>query len=150
MSDKGFTLTEIVMVLVVAAFAGLIIVPKLVNSLSAWDLETETKKLRARIREVQQSAITSQLTYRLTFDLAAESYDIEYDSGSGSYVLVETVELKNNIGIDSTTFTASTNNVVDFDHFGAPSEAGSIVLSDPRGNTSTISIASATGRVKIQ
>ena len=145
--NLGFTLIELIMVLVVVIVAGLIVGPKLVNFLSAWDLETEARKLSAKIREVQQLAVTRQKTYRLEFDLASESYDVEYNPGTG-FTFVETVSLKNDVDLFSTEFT---NNTVDFDHFGAPDPSGGdIVLKDTKGNTSTISIASATGRVTVE
>ncbi|MBL7170468.1 MAG: hypothetical protein ISS46_00530 [Candidatus Omnitrophica bacterium] len=143
----GFTLLELIMVVVIVIIAGIIVGPRLVNFLTAWDLEAEAKKLRARIMDARQLAITKQKTYRLEFDLDSESYDVEYDPGDGSYILVETVSLKNSVDLYSTEFT---NNKVDFDYIGAPSQAGNIVLIDTRGDTSTVSIASATGRVKIQ
>lgn len=147
--EKGFTLVELLMVSVIVIVAGLIVGPKLVNFLGGWDVETEAKKLRAKIREVQQSAIMSQKTYRVEFDLASESYDVWYDPGTG-FTFVETVNLKNNVDIYSTTFTSPASNTVDFDYFGAPSQAGDIILIDAKGDSCTVSIASATGRVTIQ
>lgn len=145
----GFTLLELIMTSIVVVVAGLIVGPKLVNFLSAWDLETEAKKLRAKIREVQQLAVSKQKTYRLEFDLVSESYDVEYDPGTG-FTFVETVSLKNNVDIYSTSFTTPASNTVDFDYFGAPSQPGDIILVDTKGNSCTVSIASATGRVTIE
>lgn len=145
--ERGFTLLELAMVSVIVIIMGLIVIPRIASFINVRDLETEGKKLRAKIRETQQLAITKQKTYRLKFDLDNESYDIEYDPGTGSYTLVEPVKLESGIDINSTTFTSNT---VSFDYFGAPSQAGNIVLRDSKGNTSTIDIASATGRVKIQ
>ena len=88
-----------------------------------------------------------QKTYRLEFDLTNERYDVEYDPGTGSYTPVETVNLKNNIEIESTTFTYDR---VSFDSFVAPSEAGEIVLKDTTDNAATVSIAAATGKVVVE
>lgn len=145
----GFTLIELMMVCVIIIVSSLIIVPKLINFMSTNDLEIEARKLRAKIRYAQQLAITKQITYRLEFDLSNESYDITYDSGGGSYTLVETIKLKDNIGIEATTFTSPADNTVGFDYFGAPSQAGDVVLKDARNSkTATIGIAAATGKVK--
>ncbi len=72
--SKGFTLVEVVMILVIIGVGSLIITPGYEKFVSSWDLESETMKLKTKIREAQQLAITKQQTSRLEFDVSADSY----------------------------------------------------------------------------
>ena len=101
---NGYTLIEVVMVFVIIIISCLIIGPKLTGLLGGMGLETEAKRLRVKIREVKQLAITKHSIYRIQFDIDTETYDIKYDSGGGSYSLLETIALNNDVGIHSTSF----------------------------------------------
>lgn len=149
--NDGFTLIEVLMVCVIIIISSAVIVPVLINFMGTNDLQIEAIKLRAKIRHAQQLAITKQTAYRLEFDLSNESYGITYNSGGGLYTLAETIKLQDNIGIESTTFTSPADNTVSFDYFGAPSQAGDVILKDIRnGKTADISIAAATGKVEVK
>lgn len=139
---------EVILVIMIVAIATAMVAPELIHFISDYDLSVEAKKIRARIRDVQQLAIVTQKVYCISFDTANENYSIIYDP-HGSAVTIETLTVEKNIGLDQTTFSQAGQNKVDFDLFGSPSEGGSIILSDPGGNSTSISITTATGRVSI-
>jgi len=125
---------------------GFIITPRFLNLLHSKNINYEARKLTAKIREVQQLAISEQITYRITFDINNELYEISY---SPSFLPIETIKLQNKIDLNVITFTDITNSV-QFDAFGAPNEPGDIILQDTTGNYLTISITENTGRVTFQ
>lgn len=130
------------MVVIIVAISTGIIVPNLIHFISDYDLTTEAKKMRSKIRYAQQLAITAQETYQISFDTTNEKYAI-YDSNGT--IVGDSIPLENDIGIDGADFTLS------FDYFGAPTGGEKdITLSSPKdSSTVTISIKT-TGRVKIK
>lgn len=146
-TNKGFTLIEFIMILVIILIGASIIAPRIEKFITAWDLDIESRKLRLKIREAQQLAISKQQTCRVEFDINEEDYVLSLVSPDSE---VETVDLKQSVDLFSTSFTNPSSNTLDFDQFGAPSEAGNIVLKDTNNNSTTISVAAATGRVIIQ
>ena len=144
--NDGFTILELIMVLTIIIMIGFIITPRFLNLLHSKNINYEARKLTAKIREVQQLAISEQITYRITFDINNELYEISY---SPSFLPIETIKLQNKIDLNVITFTDITNSV-QFDAFGAPNEPGDIILQDTTGNYLTISITENTGRVTFQ
>jgi prepilin-type N-terminal cleavage/methylation domain-containing protein len=144
----GYTLLEMVMVLGILALSARIMVPKMAGLMNAWDIDIEINKLKSKIRQVQQLAIAKQATYRLTWDIPGQVYTVKMFDGS-VYVLQETNGYQNNVSVTATTFIINPGSV-DFDQFGAPSEAGMIML---RNNitmmTKYIQIQAVTGQLKI-
>ncbi len=143
---KGYTLIELMLAVSIVGLLGLIIVPKTVNFLPDFNLEGEARKMMAKIREAQQLSIAKRELYQLEFDSDLEQYLIRYVA-TPQPVIVETVRLGGNIEIQSTTFS---QNTVEFNFFGAPDAGGDIVLMNSKGQTMTVSITPATGRVTIQ
>lgn len=145
--SQGLTILEVILVVLILAIITAMIAPGLIQSLSNYELSTEAKKLRSKIRYAQQLAIAIQATYQISFDTGDESYTIIYDPDDAAQT-IETLELEKNISIDDPT--DFTNNKINFDQFGSPSEGGDLTLSDPKGNSTTISIETATGKVTIE
>jgi type II secretory pathway pseudopilin PulG len=137
---------EVILVVMIVAIATGILAPNFIHFISDYDLDTEAKKIRSKIRYWQQMSIAIQAIYQISFDTVNESYSVIYDP-EGADETIETKVLEKSVGIDRTDFTGDKLN---FDHFGSPSEGGGIYLSSPGGNAATISIETATGKVTIQ
>lgn len=143
---KALTMLEVILVVMIMAIAAGILAPNFIHFISDYDMSIEAKKMRSKIQYGQQMAIAVQAIYQISLDTTNESYSVIYDP-AGANQTVESKALEKSVGIDRTDFS---NDKLNFDHFGSPSEGGGIYLSDPRGNTATISIETATGKVTIQ
>ena len=130
----------------IVSLFGIIVIPKLVDFLPTFNLEGESRKMTAKIRETQGLSIAKRKIYEITFSPAAEEYSISYIEGATT-VPVETMELGGNVEIQNTTFPLES---VAFNLFGAPTTGGDVILANPKGETVTVSITPATGRVSIQ
>jgi len=162
MGSKGFTLIELVMVIVVL---GIVVVVMLLSGTAKGPvrLEAACQRLATDLRHMQQMAMAEQVRFGISFDTADESYfgyrvntstkatdphtqgDLETD--------FDAMREFNEIVITSTDFSDS----VEFDSIGAPydgsgvalSSEGIVTLSDGT-NSKTVRIKPATGKVKIQ
>lgn len=145
MDRKGFSLLEVIMVLVIMAVVGLMAGPRMLRYIHQWDLENEAMYLQSKIRWTQQQALEhSSYTYRIEFDLMNDSYQIRYLDGSMFYDVGPPVQLKNNIDLVSTT----AGDLI-FDQFGAPLNGNGIQLNDSNTNSLMVYVTPASGRVTI-
>ncbi len=143
---RGYTLIELILTISIVGLLGVIVAPRLLISLPYFNLQGEAKKMRAKIREIQGLSIAKRKIYRIEFSAGSGNYSVSYLDGE-TWVLVETIEPRGGIGIDSVTFAA---NQVEFNVFGAPDAGGNVVLINSKGQTVTLTVTPATGRVTIQ
>lgn len=78
MSKKSFTLLELCMICVVVALSGAIVTPKFIYALQKWELEAETRKVAAHLRQLQQQSKESAIEY----------YGIEVQQSNPNYYTV--------------------------------------------------------------
>lgn len=147
---------EMIMVLFTISITLLIVAPRWSSFLTYWDMETDVRKITAKVREVQQMAIRDNTDYRIIWDTGNERYTVEKNnSGSWSDCSVsndpgcDEVELKTqNLNAFTTNFTGE---MVTFDHFGGvgncPNTECFVRLEIP-GNQMSVYISSVTGRIR--
>lgn len=82
-NERGLTLIEILLVLVIFAGLAAVGIPKLFSSTST-EIRKVTRHLTALTKEVRNRAKLKNATYRLVFDMSAEphKYWLEYSQGS--------------------------------------------------------------------
>ena len=138
---RAFTLLEVVMVMVMVLMLSMIVMPQWIGFMHDWDLDMETREVVAKLREVQQNAITHGMPYRMVFDTINDGYTVEkYD---GAYIPVEgPVAFENQIEV-TTTY------IPQFDKFGAPPNGGTITLTDGT-NSNNILVKAVTGRIHVE
>jgi prepilin-type N-terminal cleavage/methylation domain-containing protein len=164
---KAFTLIEIVMVLVITGLILAVAAPQWTKYLTYWDMETEARKIMAKIREAQEKAILDHRASRIVFDTGTNSYRLEnYNGGwseeetisfqtKDSYLAVTTLPYQT-----ETTLPPDQTNppgyVLTFDEFGAttqgtfPSPQATITLRTKDNTRSLdIQISKITGRVSV-
>ena len=144
--SRAYTLLELIMVIGIIAFSSILIAPQLSGFVNAWGLEIEVNKMKAKIREVQQEAISKQTTYRIQWNIGAETYTVSEFNGA-VFILMETLTYQNNVKVSSTTYSVSLDSV-DFDQFGSPALGGTILFQHKAtGKTKPLFIQAVTGRV---
>ncbi len=66
--NKGFTLLELLVVLVIIAMMSAVIAPQLAGSLTGMNLKTASRKVSASLRYARSNATSESLTYISVFD----------------------------------------------------------------------------------
>jgi len=162
---KGFTLIELVMVLLVVAILSVAIMTDLVSSVSSVRLEAAKWKLKSDIIYAQNLAVTQSINHGVIFDPDAETYSLYSQTTSNiiddpqttaPFTINYTTDPSfKGIGINSTSFGFPTTNRLEFDDYGRPySDAGITLLVDngtiilgSGGSTVPITVTKNTGKV---
>jgi general secretion pathway protein H len=80
----GFTLIELIVVIVVISLALAIVLPRL-TSVTSRNLKSDGAKLSALVRYLHEAAESKKLNYRLTFDLDRGNVSVERSKDSVKY-----------------------------------------------------------------
>jgi len=164
MRKQGFTLIELVMLIVIIGIVVLVAMPKAVTS-QAVRLEAACQKIASDLRYAQGMALAQQVRFGISFDPVSEAYFV-YRVNIGTVAMdpqtrndfnVSFVTLNEFKGID----IASTNfsNKIEFDSAGAPYDGNGVILSSQGVITlqaqagaysRTVRIEAKTGKVSVQ
>jgi type IV fimbrial biogenesis protein FimT len=150
MNQKGITLIELVVVLVIIAIMAGLLAPNIGAWLPNYRLRSATRDIVSTMRTAQMRAVSNNVQYRVNFNVieigAANSYVLQRDSGAGVFVNDGAVQiLPTGITISSNLFPAGR---VVFNS-NSTSSGGSITLENTKGATRSISLTTVTGRVSI-
>ena len=164
---RGFTLLELLVVLVIISLMSVLVVPQLTGSLSKTNLQTASKKISASLRYARSRAASEKITYIAIFDFekdrlsimtgqeAQTGETIKEDLGDGeepvirskSYDLPDGVKLEKGVSgedeIDSGLFQIA------FFPTGS-SSGGDVILTNDRGKRYKISVDFITGIVRLR
>lgn len=157
MNRKGFTLIELVMVIVLIGILAAVVAPRLGN-LSSTNASAFADKVRADIRYAQNLAMMQNRRYRVYFNTSppapAQGYAVVYDTSGGawsSFGYAQDPSGNGNLSITLNAGTyagitvASTVNPIEFNSLGKPVGGAATVTVSP-GNYQ-ITIAVETGAV---
>ena len=139
---KGFTLTEILIVIGIIGILSLFSVPAIRAFQPNLQLSSVTQEVVADLRYIQQLTVTEQKEHCLLFFPLEKKYQVKECTGT---VLKEKILPKE---IESITPTGFTNDEVRYNPYGAVSEPGTIILENTKGETKTISVK-ASGFVEV-
>jgi len=161
LNHKGFTLTELVMVIILVSIIAVFAAPRLSN-VSTTKSGILTDKLRADIRYAQNLAMTQNQRYRVYVNTApgptpngyavtndangngtwGEANEIAQDPAGGGNLIV----VLNSGTYAGITVSTPAGGYIEFDSLGRPTAgAGAVLTISPGG--STITITSQTGAV---
>lgn len=150
----GFTLVEIIVVVVILGIAALIAVP-MMSSAADVQVRSAANRLAADLEYAKNMAVTNQKAYTVTFDAAAESYAVMDGVAAVPNPVNPSRPLQcafssehglSSVVIDSAEFVASsgTETSITFDYLGTP-YAGDTVDSAYTLNSGTITLKDASG-----
>jgi len=151
MNKKGFTLIELIVVLVIIAITAALIAPNIGGWLPRYRLRSATRDIVSTMRDAQMKAVSKRLQYQVDFNVGTNSYILRYTSGG----------LVFNDGSAQTAPSGITVNIANlpggiasFDPDSTCPNGGSIILSYQKGGViqdqKGILLNVATGRVRIQ
>jgi len=147
MNQKGITLIELIVVFVIIAIGAALVVPNIGGWLPNYRLRSATRNIASTMRVAQMKAVSNNIPYRVNLndaEVGAGSYVLQYNSGGWtSEGAVQT--LPSGIIISAITIPAKH---AEFNP-NSTSSTGSLTLQNTKGSQKTITLTSATGRVKV-
>jgi prepilin-type N-terminal cleavage/methylation domain-containing protein len=156
MTDRGLTLVETMMVLLLMGIAATLALPSFNNLLLETKIDSAAAWLLGDIRYAQSLAIRTQQTHTIAFDAANEAYRLIDQNGvmvqhpltrQGYQVNFGTLRQFQGIDLLTATFGASSD--LSFNSLGAPQSSGTVTLSYAKRQRQ-ITVISPTGRVTVQ
>jgi prepilin-type N-terminal cleavage/methylation domain-containing protein len=142
----GFTLVEVLVVLMLMTVFAAIAVPRYAASLNGYRLDAAIRRIIADIGLAQTRAKTSSASQTVRFDNTTASYELlglSSPLAASNRYIVQLAQEPYAAALGAVTFGGSAN--LTFDGFGAPESGGTIVVQV--GSTSrTITVDAASGR----
>lgn len=134
----GFTLLELVIVLVIVGVLAAIALPRFAQASDRQRLNVAAERIRADLALAQSRARSASQTSTMSFDTAAESYTL--DAVGGDAITVQIGETPYEVDLVSATFNGSST--VQFNGFGVPISTGTITVSTNAGSVTIALLAS--------
>jgi prepilin-type N-terminal cleavage/methylation domain-containing protein len=151
----GFTLIEIIIVVVILAIAAMTAIP-LMSSGGSVQIRSASNLIAADLEYARSMAISRGQNFSVVFDKDTESYRIEdqysnviphpVKKGFNYIINFQNDSRLNKVDITNVNFNATER--VQFDCLGSPDNGGTISLS-ANGPTATITVESVTGFISI-
>lgn len=153
---RGFTLIEIVIMVVIIAIAALTAVP-MMSSAASMQIRSAANMITADIEYAKSMAISRGQDFSVVFDENTDSYRIEdQDSNVIPHPVKKgfdyAIDFQNDSRlnkVDITNIDFNTTNRVQFNCLGSPDYGGTISL-DADGTTVTITVEPVTGFISVQ
>jgi len=163
-NQKGFTLIELVMIIVILGIVALASMPK-TTAEPRVRLEAACQRIALDLRYVQAMSLAQQVRFGISFDPAAETY-FAYRVNVGTKA--RDPQTRNDFDVSFTALNefkgidiASTNfsNKLEFDSAGAPYDGNEVILSSQGiitiqtalgAYSRTVRIEAKTGKVSVQ
>lgn len=170
---SGFTLIELIIVLVLLSVATGLVVPRLAGSLGRMNVESTARRISSALRFARSHAVTEKIPYLAIFDMdtnilsvsaspmPGETEPDEEDPDDGGpdnaeigspqeprvYIFTEGIRLKECVTLDGETVT---NGVFVMGFFpGGGTTGGKVILHDEKDRVYSIVLDRITGSVKI-
>ena len=146
MKNRGITLIELVVVMVIIAIGAVLVAPNIGAWIPNYRLRSATRDIVSTLRTAQMKAVSTNTQYQVSFNQGAGSYILQYQNTGGAWVNEGVTQtLPSGIQISGITFPG---NNAQF-NTNSTSSAGSIRLVNSKGSAKTITLTSSTGRAKI-
>ena len=165
-AGSGFTVVEILIVVVIIAIAAMVAIP-MMTSAAGFQIRSAANMIAADLEYAKTIAITRGQSFSVVFDKAAESYRIEDESSAViahpvkkgfNYIIdFQNDSRLNKVDIENVDFDPGSGSTITFDYLGSPYSGSGIsnplnsgVISLRAGQmTATINIEPVTGFISI-
>ena len=164
---SGFTLIEILIVVVILLIAGMMAIP-MMNSAASLQIQSAANIIAADLEYAKSMAIGRQQNYSVVFDTVNNSYEVCDSSGTviphpvnkgTDYVMNFSLDNRlDKVGISSVDFDPGSSSSITFDYLGSPYSGtgtsnplsdGRIVLLEAGGTTVTVTVEPVTGFISV-
>ncbi len=153
---RGFTLIEIVIMIVIITIAALTAIP-MMSSAASMQIRSAANMITADIEYAKSMAISRGQDFSVVFDQSTDSYRIEDQDGNIILHPVKkgfdyAIDFQNDSRlnkVDITNIDFNTTNRVQFNCLGSPDYGGTISL-EAGGTTVTITVEPVTGFISVQ
>lgn len=167
----GFTLLELIIVLIIIGIASALVVPRLVGGMGSLDVRTASGKVAASLRYARSQAVSQKIDYTAVFDLEHNRLTIMTSSESAGEGDEDGAEVgKKSAGIQGKTYdlpgrvfferTPAGDEYMSDEEIGTEifrigfypsggSDGGEIALVNERGRRYTVRVDIITGVVKV-
>ena len=145
MNQKGLTLIELIVVMVIITIGTTLVVPGVGAWIPRYRLKTATRDIVSIMRVAQIKAVSQNTAYQVSFNPGANSYVLQYQGSGGLWVNDGDAQpLPAGVNISGITFAGNKAT------FNPDSSAtnGSVVLINTKGFQKVISLWGTTGRIK--
>lgn len=145
MNQRGVTLIELIIVMVIIAIGAVLTAPNIGGWLPNYRLRSATRDVASTLRLAQIKAVSSNTSYQVVFDTAHDSYILQYQDTGGWVGDGGTQTLPTGVKFN-TTFPG---NITIFSPNSTATD-GNVTLNNTKGATKTVRLLGLTGRIKIE
>ena len=143
MNKKGVTLLELIIVMVIIAIGATLLAPNIGAWMPIYRLKGATRDVVSTLRTAQMKAISINTDYQVRFP-DATSYILEYQTTAGWVAAGAQQNLPT--GIQFTTFPR----IFRFNPNSTAWISGALIISNTKGSTRRITLATSTGKIMVE
>jgi len=149
-SNRGFTLTEAAVAMVIFGIVMAIAYPNLAQSNRNHRLLSAASEVEATLSRARSAAVTTQDPVRVTLDPTTNQLLLDQDTtGDGNFDrMVRIVDIDDDIDFTNVAFAGG--NTVVFDQRGAPDNPGIVVLSNGGDSGQRVLVSAGSGAVSVR
>jgi len=144
MNQKGVTLLELIVVMVIIAIGAALTTPNIGGWMTNYKLRSAARDVASTLRLAQIKAVSGNTTYHVVFDTVNNSYITQYQNTGGAWV----TEGPTQILPAGVQFNTTFGNIASFSPNSTVGNAGDINLNNTKGAIKRIRLQS--GRIKIE